>query len=154
MINVYKCRCNEDLEIPEISICGSLNLKTCFDLGDSIRTYNNWNKEVMIPAKTIAGSTAVQVHPDARVEIPTGLVLNVPDSHILKLYVQPEVALKRGLLLASGTQVITSADNDKELVITLYNITDSVIAVEHNEELAIARLEKTLKYTIQEINPK
>jgi len=151
MLKVYKCK--DYAEIPKLATEGS----SCFDLqaalkmGDKVVSYNNWNKRVDIPVKIIGGKEAVQIHPDTRMLIPTGLIFDIPENHTLKLFIRSGTALKAGLLLANGTGIIDS-DYVEESFMMVYNITDSVIAINNGERLAQAKLEKNIKYSLVEID--
>jgi len=151
MLKVFKCK--DHATIPEVATEGSacFDLKAAFKMGDKVTTYNNWNKKVEVPVKIIGGVESIQIHPDTRVLVPTGLIFDIPDNHVLKLYIRSSTALKRGLLLANGTGIIDS-DYVNETYIMLYNITDSVIAINDGERLAQGKLEKNIKYSLTEVD--
>lgn len=150
MLKIYKSK--EYAEIPVFATAGSacFDVKAAFLFGQRIKSYNAWNKEVDIAAKTIAGKTALQIPPESRVLVPTGLIFDVPESFVLKMYVRSSVAIKKGLTLVNGVGIIDS-DYVEESYILLHNISDSLVTIEHGERLAQCALEPVLPYDIKEI---
>ena len=152
-LKVFKCR--EHAETPKQATEGS----ACFDVsatlkvGERIRTYNPWNKECLIPVKNIGGKVGFQLHPENRALVPTGLIFDIPDKHVLKMFIRSSTALKKGLVLANGVGIIDS-DYVEESYIMVYNISDSLVVINGGERLAQVALEKTCPYTLSEITDK
>jgi dUTP pyrophosphatase len=151
MLKVYKK--SDAATLPEKATDGSacFDLSSALKLGDKVTTYNNWNKRVDVPVKMIAGKLGVQVHPDCRILVPTGLIFDIPEGYVLKLYVRSSVALKNGLLLANGTGIVDS-DYVNETFVMLYNITDSLIVINDAVKLAQGKLERNVAYDITQID--
>ena len=91
-----------------------------------------------------------QLPPDTRILIPTGLIFDVPDKHVLKMFIRSSVALKRGLVLANGTGIIDS-DYVEQTYIMINNETDSLAVISDGERLAQCVLEKTQQVKLSEI---
>jgi len=105
-------RLNPDVQLPEYKTSGAC----AFDLS-------------VIESKTLA--------PNARELFGTGLVINVPDDHVLLLLPRSSNG-KKGIRLANGTGVIDSdycGPND-ELKLMLHNIADAPYTVEAGERIA------------------
>lgn len=150
MLKVFKTK--EYAELPEFATQGSacFDVKAAFQAGQRIKSFNAWNKQVDIVSKPISGKVAIQVPPENRVLVPTGLIFDVPESFVLKMYVRSSVALKKGLTLVNGVGIIDS-DYVEESYILLHNISDSLVVIENGERLAQCALEPVLPYDIKEI---
>lgn len=150
MMNVYKVR--SDAQIPTFATEGSacFDVRACFSVGDKLRAYNAWNKEVPVIVKALAGKARISIPPETRVFVPTGLIFDVPDNHVLEMFIRSSVATKKGLVLVNSVGVIDS-DYVEESFIALHNISDSLVVVEAGERLAQCRLEETLKYELTEV---
>jgi dUTPase len=129
------------------------DIQAAFQMGDKIRTYNPWNKECLIPVKNIGGKVGFQLHPENRAQVPTGLIFDIPEGYSLKMYMKPEVALKKGLVLANGTTIISydlhRRPND-ELYMVLYNVSDSLVVVNEGEILTAISMELACEYSLSE----
>lgn len=150
MLKIYRTK--PYVELPTFATAGSacFDVKAAFINGQRIKSYNPWNKQVDLVAKTIGGKTAFQVPPESRVLVPTGLIFDVPQDFVLKMYVRSSVALKKGLALVNGVGIIDS-DYVEESYILLHNISDSLVTIVHGERLAQCALEPLLEYGIAEI---
>ena len=147
-MNVYKV--NENAELPAYATEGSacFDVKACFKRGDKLLAYNNWNKETRVAVKGVGRvADAFQIPPDTRVLVPTGLIFEIPDNHVMKMYIRSGTALKKGLTLANNVGIIDS-DYVEETFIMLINSTDSLVVVENGERLAQCLIEPTMKVDI------
>lgn len=145
-------RMNENAELPTYATEGSaaFDIKSCFKRGDKLRAYNNWNKQVFITVKGVGQNpNSFQLPPDTRILIPTGLIFDVPDKHVLKMFIRSSVALKRGLVLANGTGIIDS-DYVEQAYIMINNETDSLAVISDGERLAQCVLEKLQQVKLSE----
>jgi dUTP pyrophosphatase len=145
-------RLNERAQIPEFATTGSacFDLKACLDLDAKIVCYNPLNKETYVPVKHINGKVGVQLYPQQRILMPTGLILDIPKGHMVKIYPRSGTALKKGLVLGNGTGIIDS-DYVEELFVMLHNTSDGVAVIEDGERIAQAMLEKILTYDLAEV---
>ena len=153
-MKVYKD--NPNAQLPQFATDGSacFDLKSCFAQGDRLKSYNAWNKEQPVVAKDLVdGVPAIKIPPECRVLIPTGLIFDIPDNHVLKIYVRSSVALKKGLTLANNTGIIDS-DYVDPLYIVLYNLSDTLVMLKHDERIGQGMLQKTLKYSLSETTEK
>jgi len=149
-------RMNENAELPTYATDGSacFDIKACFKHGDRLKSFNNWNKEQAIAVKGVGTvRDAFQLPPGMRVLIPTGLIFDIPEKHVLKTFVRSSVALKKGCVLANGTGIIDS-DYVEETFIILINQTDSLVTITNGERLAQGVIEKTLHTKISETKTK
>ena len=149
-------RMNEAAELPEYATDGSacFDIKSCFKYGDRLKSYNNWNKTQEIAVKGVGTvRDAFQLPPDMRVLIPTGLIFDIPEKHVMKMFIRSSVALKSGLVLANGTGIIDS-DYVEQTYIVLVNETDSLVTITNGERLAQGLIEKALRVKIDETDVK
>lgn len=149
-MKVFKVSANA--EIPSFATEGSaaFDLKACLDAGTKIRAFNPHNREMEIPVKPTAdGRLAVTLHPQFRTLVPTGLIFDIPDRHVLKLFIRSSMALKYSLTLANGTGIIDSDYVDPTYMMVINN-GDTPILIYHGDRIAQGILEKTLKYTLEE----
>ena len=129
------------------------DIQAAFQMGEKIRTYNPWNKECLVPVKNIGGKVGFQLHPENRALVPTGLVFNIPEGYSLKMYMKPEVALVKGLILANGTSIISYniyRRPTSELYMVLYNVSDSLVVVNDGEILTAISMELACEYSLSE----
>jgi dUTP pyrophosphatase len=143
-------------EIPAFATEGSaaFDLKACFDAGTKLKAYNPHNREMEIPVKPAAdGRLSVTLHPQFRTLVPTGLIFDIPDKHVLKVFIRSSMALKYSLALANGTGIIDSDYVDPTYMMVI-NTGDTPILLYHGDRVAQALLEKTYKYTLEETTEK
>jgi dUTPase len=126
------------------------NMKACFEPNTKVCILNSLNKETFALTKVINGKTVVQVYPQQRVLIPTGLSFDVPVESVLKIYTHDEASFKKGLVLVNGISLIKHGYTE-ECYVMIYNISDAVAVVEDGENIAQATLEKIIPYDITEM---
>jgi dUTP pyrophosphatase len=144
-------RSNEKAILPEFATEGSagFDLRACFEVTTRIKTFNPHNKMIEIPVKKVESGIQFQVQPQFRTLIPTGLIFDIPDKHVMKVYPRSGMAVKYGLTLANAVGVI-DCDYIDEVFITLFNMSDTPITVYDGDRLAQAMLEKLPTYSIEE----
>lgn len=145
-------RLNENACIPELtegSAC--FEIKACLIFGNKVRFFNPLNKETYSPVKMMSGKVGVQLYPQQRMLIPTGLKFDVPKNHVLKIYSIQDMVFRKGVSIPCGTEIINSY-YDEELYVGIHNLSDAVAVIEHGESIAQAMLEKTSAYELKEAN--
>lgn len=150
MMKVYKAF--DEAEIPAFATKGSaaFDIKANIKNGQYLNSYNNWNKEQKILVKGVGASRdAFQLPPGIRCLIPTGLIFDIPEGYVLKMFIRSSVALKKGLVLSNGTGIIDS-DYVEQSYIMITNVTDSLVTIENGERLAQCILEPTVSYDLVE----
>ena len=153
-MNVFKV--NDRASIPEYATDGSacFDIKACISNGQRLRSFNAFNKEMSIVVKGIGGvRDAFQLPPGIRVLVPTGLIFDIPEKHVMKMYIRSSQALKKGLIMANGVGIIDS-DYVEESFMMLQNVSDSMATIEHGERIAQCLVEKTLRLKIVEVTEK
>jgi dUTP pyrophosphatase len=149
-MKIYKAY--DEADIPVFATEGS----ACFDIkaniknGQYLKSYNNWNKEQGILVKGVGNKRdAFQLPPGIRCLVPTGLIFDIPEGHVLKMFIRSSVALKKGLVLSNGTGIIDS-DYVEPSYIIVTNVTDCLVTIENGERLAQCILEPTISYDLVE----
>lgn len=153
-MNVYKV--NERAELPEYATDGSacFDIKACIQHGQKLKSYNAWNKEMPIVVKGVGNvKDAFQLPPNIRVLVPTGLIFDVPEGHVMKMYIRSSQALKKGLTMANGVGIIDS-DYVEESFMIIENISDSLVTISNGERIAQCAIEKALREEIVETSEK
>lgn len=143
---------HETAEIPTFATQGS----ACFDLKVSlledtkVRSFNPHQREMLMPVKMASnGKLSVQLQPQFRTLLPTGLIFDIPERQVLKMYIRSSMALKNALLLANGVAIIDS-DYTDPVYIMIYNASDTPVVVYDGDRIAQGMLEKTLNYSLDE----
>jgi len=91
-MNVYKTK--DSAIIPKYATQGSacFDIHAAFDKGDKIIAYNSVNRKIEVLVKEIEGQPAFLIHPGQRVMIPTGLIFDIPENHVMKMYIRSSAA--------------------------------------------------------------
>ena len=95
----------------------------------------------------------VQVNPNERVLIPTGLIFDIPNGHSVKLYPRSGLTLKQGLTLANNVGIIDS-DYVEPVFAMVTNISGTTQYVKHNERICQGELSKDELCILEEISEK
>ena len=146
MLKIY--RKFDDVVMPKFETEGS----ACFDLkayikkGTSIKVYDYENQEF---SKRITDNL-ISIWPGDRVLIPTGLIFDIPDNHVVKIYSRSSVAFKKGLTLSNSVGIIDS-DYINDISVLMSNNTNSIVYISDGERIAQALMEPVLKYELEEI---
>ena len=111
-----------------------IEVKASIQYGERLKSYNAWNKEMPIAVKGVGTvRDAFQLPPMVRVIIPTDTSVELKDDQtVSKVYSNKEVALKKGLVLVGGVQLVTESGK-VELVVQ--NISDSLVIISNGDLL-------------------
>jgi len=150
-MNVYKTKANAI--IPQYQTEGSacFDVHAAFKTGEKIKAYNSVNRKVEVLTKDIEGQPAFLIHPGQRVMIPTGLIFDIPQNHVMKMYIRSSVAAKKGLALSNGVGIIDS-DYVEETHILIHNMSDSLCRIHNGERLAQCLIEPTIQERLEVIS--
>ena len=151
MVNVYKTK--ECAIIPQYQTTGSacFDVHAAFEKGEKIQAYNAVNRKIEVLTKEIEDQTAFLVHPGQRVMVPTGLIFDIPEKHVMKMYIRSSVAAKKGLALSNGVGII-DCDYVEETHILLHNMSDSLCRIHHGERLAQCLIEPMTQEKLEVIS--
>ena len=127
----------------------------CFDLysflqeDKPIKVYLN-QLEVVENKDRLVLNGRVQVNPNERVLIPTGLIFDIPRGYSVRLYPRSSLALKQGLTLANNVGII-DWDYVEPVFAMIVNISGDVKYVNHNERICQGELFKDQPCIIEEV---
>lgn len=121
---------------------------SCFDLqfqGYGRREYTGFTRMNKPFSRPMNGMIMVQ--PGDRIMVPTGLILDIPQGHSVRVHARSGLSLKQGLVLANAEGVIDS-DYVEELMVLIWNISDNAIQINNGDRIAQAELIKDEEYEI------
>lgn len=109
------------------------DVKVSIKNGDRLKSYNAWNKEMPIVVKGVGqDKDSFQLPPMVRVILPTDLEI---EDESVQIYMDPQVSLKKALILSSGVQIVTEAG---KVELYVQNTSDSLVTISNEEILAKA----------------
>lgn len=117
----------------------------CFDLSacladrQSIKGFYANNESVVFICVNDETGTWIRIPPNGRVLVPTGLVLDIPKNHCVKVYPRSGLSVKQGLGLCNSVGIIDS-DYVEELFIPIINHSNRELTVKHGDRIAQAEL--------------
>lgn len=113
---------------------------------------------IPLPYYATDGAAALDLHacldedmpiaPHARVMIPTGIAVAIPEGYVGIMAVRSSMGVKNGINLANGIGVIDS-DYRGQMHVTLYNTTDSTYTVRSGDRIAQLMITPVLRPTLQ-----
>ena len=129
----------------------------CFDLHsflpeDSVaRVYiSHHDQDIEIRERKVVKGR-VQINPNERMLVPTGLVFDIPNNHSIRLYPRSSLAVKNGLTLANNVGIIDS-DYVEPVYMMLYNISGFQQYVTDGERICQAELILEKQHILLEID--
>jgi len=150
-LEVYK------IEQSAITPTRATEQSSCFDvyacLHDDISVYYKGGKGVKSIQTNDGRGKSIVVRPRERIAVPTGIILNIPEGHDVKLYARSGLSLKNGIGLSNSVGVI---DNDykDELFVTVINNSDDVFILSDGMSIAQFELAGKLQYKLEETTDK
>jgi len=116
----------------------------------TVSVYINQFDELEIKNRLVQNER-VQVNPNERVLIPTGIIFDIPNGYSVRLYPRSGLALKSGLTLANNVGVIDS-DYVEPVFAMIMNISGFTNYVKHNERICQGELFKDQPCILEEIS--
>tara|TARA_Y100001973_G_C5203562_1_gene339682 strand:+ start:3159 stop:3779 length:621 start_codon:yes stop_codon:yes gene_type:complete len=146
---------NEEAREPVYATDGS----ACFDIysnlfDEYVTIYNTHNEPrrrdvVDYTAPDGEDTRAVHLNPGDRIMVPTGLILDIPESHYVRLFARSGISLYSGLSLVNSVGIIDS-DYKKEIFVILENKSSTVTSVTHHMRICQGIMTKCEKVVIEE----
>tara|TARA_R110000824_G_scaffold55277_2_gene152442 strand:- start:1277 stop:1807 length:531 start_codon:yes stop_codon:yes gene_type:complete len=132
----------------------------CFDIhahlkkSDSVTVYEMGNNKTTIKTEGYKEQerqeeVRIRIRPGDRVLVPTGLILDIPEGHSVRLHTRSSISLKKGLIMPNGEGIIDS-DYYHQTFVMLYNASADEVLIKNGERIAQGELVKTLTYIIEE----
>ena len=86
----------------------------------------------------LASSVDMTVQPNEVALVPTGLVIAVPEGHVLGVFARSSTPLKRGLMVANGVGLVDSdyRGPHDEIKIEVLNFTTAPVQIRRGDRLA------------------
>ena len=122
----------------------------CFDLsfqGHGKTAYKGFTRMNKPFERVMNGMIVIQ--PGDRVMIPTGLIMDIPKGHSVRIHARSGMSLKQGLVLANAEGVVDS-DYVEEVMVLIHNISENSISIYNGDRIAQAELIKDAEYVIEE----
>ena len=145
-MNFY--RMNKRAVAPKRATAGSAcyDLYSCFGQGGEVtklgkREGDTWETKPVDEYRII--------NPGERTAIPTGIVLDIPEGHVVKVFARSGLSFKNGVSLANCVGIIDH-DYREELFVLLQNNSKETFVVNHGDRIAQMMLEKVLNYELLE----
>ena len=135
-LNVYKI----DSDVPDVKYATTNS--ACFDISayfhyqNSFKTYSKDNKEIeILGIQDDNGNAYVELPPEWRMLVPTGLILDIPEQHCVKIYPRSGISTKKGLNLINCVGIIDS-DYVQQLMIPVYNNSQERLRIYTGDRIA------------------
>jgi dUTP pyrophosphatase len=132
--------------LPKKQTAGS----ACFDLmfqGNGKGTYTGFNR--MNKPFTRIMNNQIVIGAGDRVMVPTGLIMDIPEGHSVRVHARSGLSFKQGLVLANAEGVIDS-DYVEEVMVLIHNISENSLNINTGDRVAQAELIKDAQYEIEE----
>lgn len=129
----------------------------CFDMmcqtagKQTYKVYTNMNKMRERAIFDNKGTNVgIHIGPGERVAVPTGIIMDIPEGHSVRIHSRSGLAFKNGLVLINGEGVVDS-DFVEEGVLLMYNVSNTGITIRDGDRIAQAELVKDLSYEFEEL---
>jgi len=118
----------------------------CFDIAahfhyqNSFKTFSKDNKDITIlGVQDEHGKAYVELPAEWRILIPTGMILDIPEQHCVKIYPRSGLSTKKGLNLINCVGIIDS-DYVEQLFIPVYNNSQERLRIYTGDRIAQGEL--------------
>ena len=118
----------------------------CFDVSAyfhyqySFKTFSKDNKEIVVlGSQDENGKHYIDITPEWRLLVPTGLIFDIPEQHCVKIYPRSGLSSKKGLNLINCVGIIDS-DYVEQLFIPLYNNSQERVRIYSGDRIAQGEL--------------
>lgn len=95
----------------------------------------------------------INLSPGERMLIPTGIVLDIPEGYSVRVHPRSGLAFKKGLTLTNCEGIVDS-DYTQQLYISVTNISQAPIRIEHEERIAQLEMVPQLTYNVETTDTK
>lgn len=130
----------------------------CFDVSaymsfqSSVKSYTKTNLLVEILCSQDDTGSYVDIPPEWRILVPTGLIFDIPENHCVRIYPRSGISTKKGLNLINCVGIIDE-DYVQEVFIPIYNNSQEKIRIYNGERIAQGELAKVERpFAISYIN--
>jgi dUTP pyrophosphatase len=130
----------------------------CFDISayipyqQSVKAFTTTNDEVeKLAIQEQNTECFIELPPQWRALIPTGLILDIPTSYCVKIYARSGLSTKKGLNLINSTGIIDS-DYIQELFIPIFNNSQQKLRISNGDRIAQGKVEVLIRHKVEYIN--
>ena len=150
-MRIYKD--NPAARIPAFATSGSacFDLQACLQGVEFVKAFTVRNEPTILQNE----GNIIYIPRGYRALIPTGLIFDIPERHVLKVYPRSSTGLKKGLTLPNNVGIIDSDYVDPTYLLLL-NISHISVPVMDGERLCQAELLQVHQYALEEtlVKPK
>lgn len=134
---------------------GSFNA-ACFDIAafityqSAVKAYTKSNSCVEILASQDDIGSYIDLPPEWRAMIPTGIIMDIPEDHSVRIYPRSGLSTKKGLNLINCVGIIDS-DYTEEVFIPLYNNSQEKLRIYNEDRIAQGEMMHSPQISIEYI---
>jgi dUTP pyrophosphatase len=145
--NLFFYKLYDDVCLPEKATMHS----ACFDfrayliVGNELKVADNY----LYKSNIVKEDRSVKIGSRTRMLIPTGLIVNIPERHSIRIYPRSGLSFNEGLAISNQVGVIDS-DYVQEIFISLINFSNDPKRIIHNQRIAQGELVVHQSYRICE----
>jgi dUTP pyrophosphatase len=118
----------------------------CFDISaylsyqSSVKGYSKSNDTIdMLTVQNSDGKNFIDIPPEWRILIPTGLIFDIPSSCSVRLYARSGLSTKQGLNLINSVGII-DADYTEQVFVPVYNNSLKKIRIHNGDRISQAEM--------------
>jgi len=138
-----------DVNLPKYATSGSACFDVCAYLKDEMEiSYYDANNDKLTKN---CWENSIDVYPGQRYLIPTGMVLDIPKGHSIRVHPRSGLSLKNGIILSNCEGVIDS-DYVEQLYIILTNVSRVIHTINHGDKICQAELQLDLRCNFHELD--
>jgi dUTP pyrophosphatase len=153
MLNIYKI--DPKVQTPRYGTADA----ACFDIAAyipymaSVKAYTKTNEQVEMLAVANAEETEsyIEIPSEWRVLVPTGLILDIPQGHCVKIYPRSGLSTKQGINLINSVGIV-DADYVDPVYIPVYNNSQNKIKIKNGDRIAQGELVPVTQTHISIVN--
>jgi len=150
MLKYYKMY--GDVPDMEFATAGSacLDVKAYFGTHEKIvKMYSPENVLIQCMAFQLTGEDVVHVMLPSRhrMLVPTGIILDIPERHSVRIHARSGLAIKHGISLSNSEGVIDE-DYIEQVYVSLINNSDRMVQISHGDRIAQLEMVPRLAYTV------
>ena len=129
----------QDNSVPDLNF--ATEQSACFDLSAFLKNGEKVEGKASsgMDIRLVVKNQELLIYPLDRIMIPTGIILDIPENHCVKIYPRSSVAYKRGLTLVNNVGIIDS-DYVHPLYLLMINLSERPVIVKNGERLCQAEL--------------
>lgn len=145
------CECSEKVRVGVVNLTEEpfdmpergTDFAACFDVKANFWTsiVKGYTKDNEKMEWDVPSTKVVDVFPQERILVPTGITLIIPRGYCVKVYPRSGLSTKQGLTLVNNVGIIDS-DYTGELFVSLVNLSDAEVSIAQGDKVAQIAVEK------------